>query len=303
MAVPGWGRDDVGVEELGWGEVGVGLGRLGLGDGSAVIVHSSLRSFGWVEGGAEAVCRALVEVCGTVLAPAGTWDLTGISPPPGLVRPLNAFEPCESWDEFDQQLAGAQGFADDLPIDRWLGIIPETLRQKHPHQRSTHPVFSYLAVGAEAERLIGAQQLGWPLGPIEELAELDGTVLLVGVDHTSNTAIHLAEQRLGRSRFHRYAAAGGGSWTELPNIPGASHRFEDIEPVLRPHTRETVIGASRVRAIPVRKVLEATQDLIQANPRALLCEDDPTCRCAAAYEQRLRAISPATGHEHLDDHS
>lgn len=283
------------MENVVQGDIVDGLGRLGLNEGSAVIVHSSLSSFGRVDGGAEAVCEALLEVCGTVLMPAGTWDHTGIDAPPGLRRPLNAFEPCASWELFDEQLARATAYSPELPIDRELGRIPETLRLTQPHHRSMHPTFSYLAAGVEAERLIAAQRLAWPLGPINELAELDGIVLLLGVSHTANTAIHLAEQELGRGRFHRYAKADAGTWLELPNIPGDSHRFDDIEPVLRPDTRETFIGASRARAIPVRKVLAATRDLIKADPRALLCEADPTCRCAAAYEQRLLAANLMTG--------
>jgi aminoglycoside 3-N-acetyltransferase len=272
-------------------DIADGLRRLGLGRDSAVIVHSSLKSFGHVDGGAEAVCQALLEVCGTVLMPGGSWDLTGIKPPPGLVRPMNAFEPCANWAEFDEQLAQAKVFADDLPIDRWLGAIPEAMRLTQPHQRSTHPIFSYLAAGAQADQLLAAQQLSWPLGPISQLAELDGTVLQLGVDHTSNTTIHLAEQQLGRARFYRYAKADTGTWLELPNIPGDSHRFDLIEPVLRPHTRELTIGQSRVRTIPVRAVLAETRALIEADPQALLCTTTPTCRCAAAHAQRLQVIT------------
>jgi aminoglycoside 3-N-acetyltransferase len=208
---------------------------------------------------------------------------------------MNAFEPCGTWAEFDEGLARAQGFRTDLPIDRELGIIPETFRLTQSHLRSGHPLFSYVAAGAEAERLIDAQRLGLPLGPISELAEMDGTVLLLGVDHTSNTAIHLAEQQLGRSSFYRYAKAGDGAWLELPGIPGESHRFDAIEPVLRSATRETLIGDCRARAIPVRSVIAAARDLISRDPRALLCDDDPDCRCAAAYEQRLAAMSLAAG--------
>src|SRR5512142_2626442 len=40
------------------------LRKLGLGRGMAVEVHSSLSSLGWVEGGAEAVISALMEVVG-----------------------------------------------------------------------------------------------------------------------------------------------------------------------------------------------------------------------------------------------
>jgi hypothetical protein len=39
-------------------EIAEGLGRLGLDSTSSVLVHASLRSFGRVDGGAEAVCRA-----------------------------------------------------------------------------------------------------------------------------------------------------------------------------------------------------------------------------------------------------
>ena len=48
-------------------EIIEGLRALELDESASVIVHSSLRSFGHVEGGALAVCRALVAVCGTVL--------------------------------------------------------------------------------------------------------------------------------------------------------------------------------------------------------------------------------------------
>ena len=55
---------------------------------------------------------------------------------------------------------------------------------------------------------------------------LGGAVLLRDVDHTFNTTIHLAEQRLGRSCFYRYAKLDDGVWMALPNIPGQSHRFD-----------------------------------------------------------------------------
>jgi aminoglycoside 3-N-acetyltransferase len=259
-----------------------GLRQLGLDGSSEVIVHSSLRSFGYVEGGAEAVCEALTEVCGTVLMPGGTWDLTGVPAPPGLVRPDNAYWNAADWAEFDEKLSGATSFSSDLPVDRWLGRVPEVFRQTCSPLRTSHPLFAYQAAGPAAERLLGAQRADWPLGPIEAL---DGDVLLLGVTHTSNTTIHLAEQHLGRSLFYRYAKNADGLWIELPNIPGESHRFDDIEPVLRPATKELRIGQARVRRIPKDAVLAAARQLIQADPAALLCTDNPECRCAAALQQ------------------
>lgn len=267
-------------------EIVAGLRALGLDGSWAVIVHSSLRSFGHVDGGALAVCRALVAVCGTLLLPTGTWDLTGVPAPPGLVRPHNAVLGAPTWGEFDAALARAVPFDAGLPVDRELGRVPETMRQAFPHRRGLHPLLSYLVVGVRTGTLVDAQRLDWPLGPLEALADLDGDVLLLGVDHTTNTAIHLAEQRLGRSRFFRYAKASDGVWMELPNIPGESHRFDAIEGHLAGATREVMIGACRVRRVAIRSVIAAATLLIEADPGALLC-DDPDCRCGAALQQRL----------------
>jgi aminoglycoside 3-N-acetyltransferase len=267
-------------------QIAAGLRALGLETSSAVIVHSSLRAFGHVDGGALAVCQALREVCGTVLLPAGTGDLTGIPAPPGLVRPHNAIRVAATWQEFDAALARAVPFTPDLPIDCELGRIPETMRLAFPHRRGQHPLFSYLAVGRHADALLAAQRLDWPLGPLSALADLDGDVLLLGVDHTANTAIHLAEQWLGRSRFYRYAKAADGVWMELPNIPGESHRFDAIAPYLAPITREVQIGASRARCMPIAALLDIATRLVAADPAALLCAD-PDCRCGAALQQRL----------------
>lgn len=267
-----------------------GLRALGLNSSSAVMVHSSLRSFGHVEGGADTVCQALLSTGATLLLPAGSWDMTGIPAPPELLRPWNAVGIASTWQAFDEAVSCAVPFSDHLPIDKELGIIPETMRRSFPHLRSRHPLMSYIALGTHAQYLIGAQRLDWPLGPLEALAEQQGDVLLLGVTHTSNTAIHLAEQHLGRSRFYRYAKVADQVWMELPNIPGQSHRFDDIEPALHEASQEVTIGSCRARCIPIREVLAVAEHLILANPAALLCEN-PDCRCFAALQQRLETLS------------
>lgn len=271
-------------------EITQGLHALGLQRSSTVIVHTSLRSFGPIEGGAQTVCQALLATCGTLLLPAGTWDMTGLPAPPGLIRPHNAVASTETWQEFDAALSRAVPYSDDLPIDKELGMLPEIMRRTVPHLRSHHPLFSYIAIGLHAPELIAAQRLDWPLGPLEALAQLEGDILLLGVDHTSNTTIHLAEQRLGRSRFYRYAKVTNQVWMELPNLPGQSHRFDDIEPELRAATQAVLIGSCRAQCIPIREVLAVADQLIRANPAALLCEQS-ACRCFSALHQRLERIA------------
>src|SRR5256885_4835597 len=57
------------------------LTQLGLSD-QRVVVHSSLRSFGHVEGGAETVISALQSVCRTVLMPGFQCAANKVLPPP-----------------------------------------------------------------------------------------------------------------------------------------------------------------------------------------------------------------------------
>lgn len=278
-------------------QIAAGLRSLGLDSSSAVIVHASLRSFGTVEGGAPAVCQALIDACGTVLIAAGTWTSAGIPAPPGLVRPLNGLTPAATWAEFDAALEEAHPFSFDLPVDRYLGRIAETFRQSFPHERGPHPLFSYLAIGHHARELIAAQRLDRPLGPLEVLADLGGHVLQLGVSHTSNTTIHLAEQRLGRSLFYRYAKTAPGVWAEFPGLSGESHRFDDLEPALAPKTTEVLIGDCRARLVAVRDVLEATDAAVRADPAALLCEDPACERCADAARQGRAWTSAMKRHE------
>ncbi|WP_405061543.1 AAC(3) family N-acetyltransferase [Kribbella sp. NBC_01505] len=268
-------------------EIADGLRQLGLDRSSDVLVHSSLSSFGYVDGGAEAVCQALVDTCGTVLMPGWTFDLTSVPAPPGLVRPHNAYPPAAHWETFDAAVARATAYRDGLPVDRWLGRIPDVLRTSFGPLRNSHPLMAFQAVGERAAEVLAAQRFDFPLGPIEAL---DGDVLLLGVGHTSNTTIHLAEQYLGRSRFHRYAKIGDGSWAELPNISGSSEHFDLLEPLLRPATTEVMIGACRARRVPIAAVLAATRQAVLDDPGALLCTDDHDTRCPAAIQQRLQQL-------------
>jgi hypothetical protein len=116
------------------------------------------------------------------------------------------------------------------------------------------PLNPFRAAGDHAEALINGQRPDRMLGPVEVLDRLDGDVLLLGVGHHANTTIHLAEQRMGRSLFYRYAVVAPGVWAEVPNVSGESHRFDDLEPRLAPATAETMIGNCRARRIPARAV-------------------------------------------------
>lgn len=270
-------------------DIVAGLGQLGLSADSVVMVHSSLRSFGHVVGGARAVVDALRRACGTVVMLAGSWDLTSTLAPPGLLRPNNAYFNASSWTEFDASVAKATPYRLNLPVDRWVGRIPHTLVHEFPSVRGIHPLLSFVAIGKYEREVIAAQTLTDPLGPLRVVHELDGHVLQLGVTHTTNTMMHLAEQMLGRSLFFRYARGSDGLWVELPNVSGESHKFDQIEPYLAPLTKSVRIGDCTARLLRAADVIDTTMRLIEADPKALLC-DDAECRCGAAYQQRLEYL-------------
>lgn len=265
-----------------------GFQSLGLDTKSCILVHASLSAFGHVEGGAGTVCRALLRTCGTVMMPAFTFDGSGLPfGPPGLLRPNNAFFNAESWEEFDASVHGIRPFSPNTPVDEDIGVIAETFRSLSSVHRSGHPLMSFAASGAEAIRLVDSQQLVSPLAPIQMLADLDGDVLLLGVGHWANTAIHLGEQLTGRSRFWRYGVIADDIWVELPNMPGSSSGFAGLDDSLNPVT-QTMIGSCLARRFKVRDVLCQVKEMIEDNPAALLDLENPGDeRVEAAWRQRL----------------
>ena len=81
---------------------------------------------------------------------------------------------------------------------RGMGVVPELFRTWPGAVRSGHPAFSLAALGPRAEYLVTDHALDEDVGdrsPLGKLYELDGYVLLLGVDHWNNTSLHLAEFR------------------------------------------------------------------------------------------------------------
>jgi len=159
-----------------------------------------------------------------------------------------------------------------------MGVLPETLRHHPSATRTAHPILSF--VGIHADLMLATQTLYEPLAPIGALAEQDGWVVLINVDHTVNTSIHYAEKSAGRKQFVRWALAGDRV-VECPNYPGDSMGFNAIEPYIRYDTRRVAVGDGWIQAVPLQRLLDVVQALIKKDPLALLCERLDCERCMA----------------------
>jgi aminoglycoside 3-N-acetyltransferase len=240
-----------------------------------VIVHSSLKSFGHVEGGAGTVANALVAVFGTLLVPTFTYK-TMIIP---LAGPENNGI---TYGSLQDQNQNAEFFTLRTPVDPLMGTIPEMFR-KHPRaKRSNHPIQSF--AGINAELILAAQTMTNHLAPLELLEKADGWALLMGVDHTVNTSIHHAEKLAGRRQFIRWALTPKGV-VECPGFPGCSAGFQAIAPDMEKFTRKVQIGDALVQAVPLKMLVKMVVARIKKDPLALLCQQEDCERCNAIRNQ------------------
>jgi len=166
-------------------DIKLALRELGLEKGDIVGVHSSLSSFGCVEGGADAVIDALLETVGK----GGT-----------IVMPTHSTNRIKVELTAEEVAASVSWLYKILPFDPKetpcsTGLIPETFRKRKGVIRSLHPMFSVAAIGPIAREIVEAGS-GNVLEAWKKLLELDAYILLIGVGLEVCTAMHLAEERV-----------------------------------------------------------------------------------------------------------
>ena len=167
-------------------DIVTGLRELGLKRGDVVGVHSSLNSFGYVEGGADTIIDALLEVVGedgTIVMSAYSNNRIEVERTP------------------EENKMGVTWKYKILPYDPkkascWTGVIPETFRKRKGVLRSLHPTHSIATLGKHAKEIVGADggrdsMAGW-----RKLMELNGYILLLGVRLDSCSSMHLVEERV-----------------------------------------------------------------------------------------------------------
>lgn len=245
-----------------------GLSKLGIGK-NLVIAHASLRAFGSVD--ANDLLSALLDSTRGIIMPTFTYK-SMLNPEVG--PPKNGLT-YGSQNDLNKM---AEPFHPDMPVDTLMGVLPEVLR-KHPKaKRSMHPIQSFAGINADA--IVNTQTLFEPFAPIAALAEQDGWVLLLGVDHMVNTSIHYGEKLAGRMQFIRWALLRD-KVVECPGFPGDSEGFNAITPDVEKFTRRVEVNGALVQAIHLRSLLKVVVEKIHGNPYALLCGRKDCERCEA----------------------
>lgn len=203
------------------------LRALGLRSGDRVLVHASLKSLGWVAGGAVAVIQALQDT----LSPSGT--LVVPTHTSGLTDPARWQNPPIPPEWVPEVRAGLPVFDPDRTPSEWMGAIAETLRTWPDVQRSHHPHVSFAAWGADAAVIVGGHELSMSLGegpPLARLYDLHARVLLIGTNNC--TSLHLAEVRAGTGTVTTQGAPlirdGHRQWVRFSDLDYDDTHFADI---------------------------------------------------------------------------
>jgi aminoglycoside 3-N-acetyltransferase len=251
-------------------QIANGLRRLGLGVGDAIVIHSSLRALGPVEGGAAGVVQALLDVVGPsglLLVPTYTYFTTRFDP---------RTEPSLT------------------------GQLTETIRTWPGAQRSWHPTHSAVTIGEGAAEIVRNHHLNAASGfgsPLDQVAARDGWVLLIGVGHNANSTVHVGEVHadvpyldvpfFADSPTEMTVITPDGDVT-VPVIhpSGCSKAFGAIELPLRQRgaVRDGILGDALIQLMRGRDVIETTVELLTANPGGLLCTDPACYRCIESWK-------------------
>ena len=215
---------------------------LGLRPGDTLLVHSSYKSFGGVEGGPQTVIDALLEV----LTPEGT-----------LIMPCFNFDFCkgEPWDV--------------RSTPSHMGILTELVRKDPRSCRVFHPIYSFAIIGKHQEMLCRHRyKSSYGRDSVfGRLRELDGKMMIIGLSYTNSlTFFHHVEEMEGVD--YRYMKAFTGQVTDWD---GSTYQdtfymlVRDLEKGVV--TEVDPMGALMEEAgiVTVRKIGQATVKLMKAN--------------------------------------
>jgi aminoglycoside 3-N-acetyltransferase len=231
------------------------LRHLGLKTGMVVIVHSSLRSIGWVSGGPVTVVQALMDVVtatGTIVMPTQTGNYSD---------PANWHHPPVPQAWWNTIYEAMPAFQPEITPSYLMGAVVETFRTHPEVLRSNHPQVSFAAWGKYAPTILAHHALEYGLGeqsPLARMYDLEGWALLLGVDYDRHTSFHLAEYRCPGAQKVTLGAPiienGTRVWKRFQDIEVDSDIFPAIGQDFEKDHRVSIgkIGQAESRLLPLR---------------------------------------------------
>ena len=238
------------------------LAQMGIDPRGTLLVHSSMKAIGEVEGRADTVLDALSDYMkdGLLIFPTHPWD--------AITRERNVMEvstePC------------------------CVGILPELFRKRPGVVRSFHPTHSVAALGREAEAYVAGEENArtpcWRGGCWGKLYDRQAQILFVGCPLKRNTFLHGVEEwcdipgRLWEEAEDYYVLAPDGTRYYTPqnrhNNSNPSEHYDKMEPLFAQEGAVSYgfLGDAKCILGKAREMADITAGCLKRNPR--LFDDD-----------------------------
>lgn len=242
------------------------LQDMGLQGDEVILIHSSMKAIGCVEGGADTVLDALMEFFqeGLLLLPTHTW------------KTVHEAQPV-----FDVKREAA-----------CVGILPNLFMRRDGVIRSAHPTHSMAGYGRNAKAYLAGEELCntpcTPGGCYDRLKNVGGKILLIGVGHERNTYIHSVEEvlnvpnRLSARPMKLQVIMTDGTVRDVymrkhynPEQPHISEDFVKLTQAFldRGAAEKFLFGSADCILCDAGKIFEVTRHVLAPDPECLVtCE-------------------------------
>jgi aminoglycoside 3-N-acetyltransferase len=245
-----------------------------------VCLHASLKSFGLVAGGSDAVIGAFLAAGCTLIVPTFFYD-SQAAPPAGRSIPQNGTDP--EWIAGRSHAVGYDPGANQITREA-MGAIPARLLQRSGRIRGNHPCDPFAGLGPRAAEIIAEQAPLNVFGPFKKIySGPPARLVLAGVGLHAATAVHFAEERSGRRLFRRWGMWKDRSVCETEE-GGCSEGFENLAPAVASLEIRITVGASPWRIYPFREFIDALVPVLRANPSITHCGNPNCARCNDAVK-------------------
>lgn len=250
-------------------EINTQLAQIGISQGDVLLVHTAFSKVKPVNGGP----RGLIDILIDYLGEHGT-----------LVMPTMSYKDEQVFDPLT------------TPCKDEMGILADTFWRLPDVRRSdNHGAFA--AYGQYADQITASHPIDVPHGlnsPVGRVYELDGKVLLLGVDHTSNTTIHLAESLAG-ARYRCQAGVtilkdGQPEWFKYEEINHCCQKFGLMDEWLDARSLQLrgQIGHAGARLIRSKNIVDIAVEHLKQEETIFLHEIGVDEECDEARQSLLK---------------
>ncbi len=244
------------------------LKHIGIQNGDVLEVHASLKSIGYVLGGANALLDAILDTLGFEGTLVMSAQSSGNSEPAYFQNP-----PIDVslYSKVRESIPSFKGKYDDLD---GMGLLATALQKRPSVYFSNHPQVSMMAHGKHAKWITQSHPLNDMFGlksPLAKMVELKTKVILIGVDFDRCTGMHLGEYLSNKRPIviqgSRMIVGSKEDWVKFLSYDFDSDEFTKVGRAMELENRiyVSLLGNAVVKTFDLEYAVRSTQRYFEEN--------------------------------------